>query len=107
MVDPTKMCRQHLLGEHQECHSFVGVINKWRQGGKGAIKDFCRSKYVTQGLVEIHTIGQRHEELSKEMVRRGYHHNSVLPPYYMIICGKVDVKVNEVELSRRCKNCRF
>ena len=28
MVDPSLLCRKHLLGEHLECHMFVGTINK-------------------------------------------------------------------------------
>lgn len=27
-VNPKNMCRQHLLGEHVECHMFVGAILK-------------------------------------------------------------------------------
>ncbi len=28
MVDPTIMCRNHLLGEHVEIHMFVGTIDQ-------------------------------------------------------------------------------
>jgi hypothetical protein len=28
MVDPRQMCRQHLLGEHNELHMFAGTMRK-------------------------------------------------------------------------------
>lgn len=106
-VDVSKLCRQHLLGEHNECHSFVGTINKWKKGGKGAVKDFPSSKYVSSGFVEIHYLKSRHEELADEMLRRGYNHQSPLPTFEEFVCGKVDVAANEIELRRRCKECKF
>lgn len=106
-VDPTKLCRQHLLGEHNEMHTFVGTINRWRAGGKGAMKDFPNSRFVTEGLVEVHTIRARHDELASELERRGLKHNSPLIEFKEFVAGKIDVKANEVELGRRCTQCQF
>lgn len=95
-VDPKLLCNKHLLGEHVEMHMFVGTIRR----GK-SIKGF-----VETGLVEVHSIKERHAELGAEMVRRGFTHKSPLPDYRSHRSGRVDVKANIVELSRRCPQCR-
>lgn len=100
-VDPSKMCRKHLLGEHVEMHMFVGTINK------GVVKDFPNSRYVKDGLVEVHHIRARHDELVAEMTRRGYNHKTPLPEFKEYECGKVSTSLNQVELSRRCSDCDF
>lgn len=68
MVDPKLQCRQHLLGEARECHALVGMINHGKR--------LSGTKYITTGLVEVHNIRARHDELAEEMTRRGYHHKS-------------------------------
>ncbi|MDO8622935.1 MAG: pyrimidine dimer DNA glycosylase/endonuclease V [archaeon] len=95
-VEPKMMCDQHLLGEHVECHMFVGCLNK-NKSVKG---------YVDKGLVEIHNIKPRHEELADEMKKRGMNHQSKLPAYKIIRLGKIDSSKNKVELNKRCKECR-
>ena len=69
LVDPRIMCRQHLLGEHVECHAFVGTINKGVRV-KGYLRD---------NLLQINMLVIRHEELAEEMKSRGYNHKSPLP----------------------------
>ena len=98
-VDVTKMCRKHLLGEHVECHMFVGTINK----------GISIQGYLDDGLVEVDLLWARHDELAKEIERRGYNHKSPLPEYKWGggDNGCVDVSANEVELRRRCKDCTF
>lgn len=68
MVNPKVMCRNHLLGEHVEVHMFA-----WNIDNKRAIDG-----YLANGLLEIHNLYCRHEEIKKEMMRRGYKHNSPL-----------------------------
>jgi len=97
LVDPKKLCRQHLLGEHKELHQLVGSLRK----GK-SIKG-----HIEKGQVEIHSIEKRHKELVKEMLRRGYKHQSVLKKFKSFKAGKINILENERELERRCKNCGF
>lgn len=98
LVDPSKMCRKHLMGEHVEMHMFVGTIN----AGKNI------SGYVSRGLVDTSLIKQRHQELAQEMQRRGYNHQSTLSDFQMTPhVGKVDAQNSEKELAKRCKDCRF
>ena len=95
MVDPSLLCRQHLLGEHKELHMLVGCIER----GKNL------RGYLEKNLVELSEINVRHDQLVKEMSARGYDHQSPLP----VVCvsgGKVDVNKSLLDLKERCKNCR-
>jgi hypothetical protein len=96
-----KLCRKHLMGEHVEMHMFVGTINKLGQSR------FKSTKYVSDGLVEVHHIKQRHEDLVAEMTRRGMNHKSPLAVFESFVCGEVDIDRNEKELGRRCEVCKF
>lgn len=97
MVDPKIMCRKHLLGEHVECHMFVGTIHK-NKNMKGYFKNelLCVSKLKT-----------RHDELVKEMIRRGYNHKSELPEFdWSGEDGEICPEKSKNELLDRCKECK-
>jgi len=96
-LDPARMCDRHLLGEHNELHMFVGCILK----GKSI------AGYISGGLIEVHHIRERHEELAREMKRRGFRHMSPLPEFREFVAGSIDVERNREELRRRCRRCRF
>lgn len=97
MVEPHRLCRQHLLGEHKEIHMLVGCLNKGRS---------------IQGYLDRHQLApqlarERHDELAEEMVKRGYSYQSPLPEYeYNGPSVVVDVRGNRRELRRRCRDCR-
>ena len=93
---PTQlMCRQHLLGEHLEMHMFASCV----RGNKKL------SGYITSGLVEIHNIQKRHDELVIEMKSRGYQHKTPLD-FAGEPLGRVDGEHNVTVLYHRCKNCK-
>lgn len=94
-IKPESMCRKHLLGEHVEMHMFVGTIKR----GKSI------QGYLDNQLVETGKIKKRHNALVKEMLKRGYNHNSPLNDEF-IEAGYADAEANEVELLRRCSDCR-
>jgi len=95
-LEVKKMCNKHLLGEHVEMHMFVGTLNK-NKSVQG---------YLDKGLVEIHNIDKRHKTIAKEMKRRGMNHKSELEEYDKVKLGKVNVKENEIDLTKRCKDCQ-
>lgn len=95
-VNPKLMCRNHLLGEHFELHKLAGAINK----GKNI------EWAIVDGYVETGTIGKRHNQLVKEMIRRGYNHNSPLKQPRVKGEGKIDIKANIKELTKRCRICK-
>ena len=98
MVNPRIMCRQHLLGEHVEIHMFIGTLSR----GK-TVKG-----YLEKGLLEVHNLYSRHEELVEEMKRRGYNHRSGVDEKWKSAekLGVVDREKSLEELLRRCSRCR-
>lgn len=98
MVNPEFLCNRHLLGEHVECHMFVGVLNR----GKSV------KGYIKKGLLEIHNLEDRHAELAHEMSKRGMIHKSPLQEFKfeVVESGSVDCIENLQELIRRCSACR-
>ena len=96
MVDPRKMCDQHLLGEHVELHMLVGSLRR-----KKTITGFLEG-----GLVELHSIRSRHAELVLEMKSRGFRHASPLLAFRARNAGNVNIKMSLKDLARRCAACR-
>jgi hypothetical protein len=99
LVDPKLLCRKHLLGEHVECHMFVGAINKGTS----------MNGYVQNGLLNGPELFTRHEELAAEIERRGYNHKSPLAKLTgsaTDLRGYINKDINLRELARRCEECR-
>lgn len=98
MVDPTLLCRKHLLGEHVECHMFRGSLLK----GKSL------TGFLATGLLDSRKLARRHDALAKEMNRRGYRHASPLARDFdsKAAIGDVDVNAALRELATRCEECR-
>lgn len=104
MVEPRWMCRQHLLGEHKEIHQLVGSIKKGR-----SIEGHLKKRQV-----EPANTFPRHEQLVKEMERRGYKHNSPFPndfsvPMKCVVdpIAFVDKDKSLQDLMSRCSNCMW
>ncbi|MGB8196515.1 MAG: pyrimidine dimer DNA glycosylase/endonuclease V [Acidimicrobiales bacterium] len=97
-MDPALLCRKHLLGEHVECHMFRGSLLKGR-----SLQGFLAS-----GLLDSRVLARRHDQLAKEMNRRGYLHASPLPRDFdaSAAAGDVDVATALQELAARCEECR-
>jgi hypothetical protein len=95
-VDPKLLCQKHLCGEHLETHMFHGTIKK-----KRSILGF-----ITKGLVEVHNIKKRHDDLVKEMLSRNYNHKTELPEFDSWEAGSVDVEQNVIILKNKCKECK-
>ena len=96
-ISPELMCRKHLLGEHAEMHMFLGVLSLGKR----------LDGYICSGLVEIHNIKRRHDELAQEMIGRGYRHNSPMNESLLFAkAGFVDIERSYEELQSRCAECR-
>ncbi len=72
-LPPEALCRQHLLGEHQELHGLWVILT---QGKKG----FSRHPETLRWQGKLKALFLRHERLVQEMRRRGYVHSSPLDP---------------------------
>lgn len=101
MINPAIMCRQHLLGEHNELHKH---LHNWQK------------KHKINGCIEGNAIEPlsykaRHDELVIEMLARGYKHNSPLdqPDFSYLSTEQQNVKVNTDKslplLLERCPEC--
>jgi hypothetical protein len=99
MIDPTKLCRKHLIGEHGEIHKFRhSFVKKHNMTG--------RLKAPSQ--IEPYSMKDRHDALAAEMIRRGYNHKSPyeMPDVSHLPDVKVDIEINKKDLSTRCKDCK-
>jgi hypothetical protein len=62
--------------------------------------------YKEKGLVEVHNLQDRHDQLSQEMSSRGYKHNSPLQSFESFRYGQVNDKNNLEVLRERCDECK-
>jgi hypothetical protein len=99
-VDPSKMCRQHLLGEHNEMHMVVGGIRKHPHG------EAIAKGHGKKGQLDTSLIQQRHDALAREMRLRGIEHDSPLEYFDELDVGEVDVERHRDMLADRCPECR-
>jgi len=95
-VNPELLCSKHLRGEHFEHHMFLGSIKK----------GISMKGYINKGLVEMHNIKNRHDELALEMMNRGYNHKSEMEEYSLIKEGYVDSEENIKILINKCPKCK-
>lgn len=70
-LEPSYLCRKHLLGEHRELHALWTVIS---QGKKG----YSNHPETKRWVGKLAALFRRHDDLVKEMRRRSYNHFSDL-----------------------------
>lgn len=102
MINPRLLCRKHLLGEH-------GEIHKHRHN---FVKQHSISKRVSPVVqIEPSSMGQRHDELAAELLRRGFNHQSPFEQPDLSYLpevernARVDLSVSYADLSERCPIC--
>lgn len=86
-ISPEKLCRNHLLAEHQEIHAIWSILinNKKRYANH---PETLRWKGKRKALYF------RHEQLVKEMAQRGHHHHNPLDVSFATGCDKQDVFID-------------
>lgn len=63
--------------------------------------------FLKNGLLEIHKLQFRHDEIVREMERRGYQHKSeLLPLNNLRVAGSINREENLKILFERCHECR-
>ena len=96
MVDPNILCRKHLLGEHGEIHKHRhNFVKKHRMEGR-------------RGQIEPKSMKSRHDALAKEMLKRGYKHESPyeMPDISYLADMTVDKEESLNDLLNRCEECK-
>jgi len=106
MVDPSKMCRKHLLGEHVEISMFSGSIRK----------GVSIEGYVRNNLLEVSSLKTRHDEIAVEMKNRSYNHRSAFTYEEQKTCldkvsdgckiYRIDREKSLYDLLTRCEECK-
>jgi len=89
-IDPGLLCRNHLLGEHNELHAIWNVIT---QGKKG----YANHPETKRWMGRLKALFAVHEAIVKEMLARGYNHQSPLDKTQAKGKGTQTVFVDPVE----------
>ena len=74
-IEPRRLCRNHLLGEHRELHAIWAILT---QGKKG----YSSHPETLRWRGKLRALYLRHERLVKEFARRNYKHKSKLQKKY-------------------------
>ncbi len=70
-INPEKLCRNHLLGEHRELHAIWSILTKSKRG-------YSKHPETLRWKGKLKALYIRHEKLSREIKKRGYTHKSSL-----------------------------
>lgn len=100
-VDPSRLCRKHLLGEHRELHGLWNIITLGKRG-------YSRHPETVRWVGKQKALYRRHERLVSEILRRGYRHNSPLDSKLAAGSGTQRIFVNSIREQHqllRAKPC--
>ncbi len=89
-IEPKKLCRQHLLGEHRELHAIWVVLT---QGKKG----YSRHPETLRWKGKLSALYRRHQRLVSEMKRRDYRHKSDLDKRLAVAGARQDEFVDSYQ----------
>lgn len=70
-IQPRKLCRQHLLGEHRELHALWSILTEKKSG-------YAQHPETLRWKGKLAALYNRHDDLVDEMERRGYSHKTPL-----------------------------
>jgi hypothetical protein len=70
-INPRRLCRAHLLGEHRELHAIWSVLTQGKRG-------YSRHPETLRWKGKLRALYRRHETQVAEMGRRHYQHHSPL-----------------------------
>jgi len=100
MVTPELLCTKHLLGEHGEIHKHRHTF----------VKHHKITKRITPVVqIEPMSMELRHDQLAKEMLRRGFNHSSpfIQPDLSYLEENERNAKVNiNNSLIDLCPECK-
>ena len=101
MIDPTLLCRKHLLGEHYEIHKAVGFLRNGRS----------LEPWVINGYLDPRLLQSRHDAIAQELAAREYIHSSPLDVPAINLAFTKHIRViskakAKKDLVSRCEGCR-
>ena len=104
-LSPTILCRNHLLGEHRELHAIWSILTQNKKG-------YSLHPETIRWRGKLKALYKRHEELVKEMHKRGYNHQSPLNQKLAVGKSKQELFVDSIPdqiknlQEKHCK-CKF
>jgi hypothetical protein len=104
-ISPKKLCRNHLLGEHNEIHAIYSIITSNKEG-------YSNHPEVKRWEGKLNALYKRHEMVADEMRKRGYRHMSPLDPKLAKGKDEQDIVLNTKKeqmkiLQKKNCECRF
>ena len=99
-IPVTKLCRQHLLGEHRELHAIWTYLTT----GKGM--SYRKHPETLRWKGKLWALQRRHEEQVREMERRGWTHRSPIAGRYRVSAPpkRINTIREQIEILR-AKGC--
>lgn len=99
-IKPSKLCRNHLLGEHRELHAVWSILVHNKEG-------YSNHPETLRWKGKLAALYSRHSKLVKEMIHRGYVHNSDLNRKFAkgvkVQKDFVDSKASQILILKRKK----
>ena len=100
-IEPEYLCRKHLLGEHRELHGLWNILTKHK--GMGG---YSKHPETLRWIGKLHLLYQRHEEVVKEMQKRGYAHKSPLKKEFNSSIEKQTIFINTINEQKQLLNAK-
>ncbi len=101
-ISPSKLCRQHLLGEHSELHALWNILTQNKKG-------FSKHPETLRWKGRLKALYLRHQALVSEMIQRGYNHRTPLDTRFALGAERqsefIDTLEEQVEILRK-KKCQ-
>ena len=100
-IEPERLCRNHLLGEHGELHAIWNILTRNKKG-------YSNHPETKRWRGKLKALYKRHEALAREMVQRGYKHKSPLDEGLAVGDGCQDSYIDIIPRQReiiRKKKC--
>ncbi|MGI8554818.1 MAG: pyrimidine dimer DNA glycosylase/endonuclease V [Pyrinomonadaceae bacterium] len=89
-VEPARLCRQHLLGEHRELHAVWTILAEGKAG-------YSRHPEVLRWQGKLPALAARHDAEVAEMAARGYRHRSPLEVEVVSGAAAQDEQLESIE----------
>ncbi|MDD5568169.1 MAG: pyrimidine dimer DNA glycosylase/endonuclease V [Candidatus Omnitrophica bacterium] len=104
-IEPARLCRNHLLGEHRELHAIWSILTKNKKG-------YSRHPETLRWKGKLKALYLRHELLVKELKIRAYQHKSDLAKHFVSGSSRQNQFINSYKeqlsiLKRKKCGCRI
>jgi hypothetical protein len=104
-IPPDKLCKNHLLGEHNEIHGLWSIIINNKKG-------YSKHPETLRWKGKLKALYNRHEKIVDEMKRRNFNHKSPLKKTKATGSEIQNVFVNTIEeqkqiLRKKGCNCKI